>query len=158
MLNCPECDSTCNEGSIVSNRVTCPVCDRPVYIVRDPRDRSATYPALSNSDVLDVPDEVLTYAIVDQSPTHQPPRNMLLEFPGGFACLIAQCSNRTQPSRKSLGKTASAINRTVVSIHLPEELMSYVRSTATPYNNAVNRSGEVERLEEDHQPSPPADR
>ena len=134
MVTCPECDSNCDDGSLVSNAATCSVCDRPVYIVRDPRDRTATYAAISNSDVLELPDDVLTYTIIDQSPRSQPPRNMILEFPAGNACLIAQCSSLTQPKRKSLDKTACAVNRTVISVRLPVELMAYIRSTAKQSN------------------------
>ena len=134
MLKCPECGSTCNDDTIADNTATCAMCDRPVYIVRDPRDCSSIYPAISNSDVLDVPDDVLTYTIIGQSPRDQPPRNMILEFPDGKACLIAQCSNPTQIKRKSLDKTACAVNRTVIFVRLPVELMSYIRSTEKQNN------------------------
>ncbi|GAA5511259.1 hypothetical protein Rcae01_06775 [Novipirellula caenicola] len=134
MPTCPECDSNCDDGRVVSNAATCPVCDRPVYIVRDPRDRLATYAAISNSDSLDVPDDVLTYPIIDQSSQDQPPRNMILEFPDDNACLIAQCSSPTQQKRELLDKPAFALKRTVLSVHLPVELMSYIRSTYKPNN------------------------
>jgi hypothetical protein len=127
---CPECDSRCESDGLDSNAVTCPVCSRLVYVVRDPRNYSAMYAAISNSDALVVPNNVLTYPIVVQSPANEPPRNMIMELSDGHACLIAQCSKPTRLKRKTLVKTASALNRDVIAVHLPLELMSYIRSAS----------------------------
>jgi hypothetical protein len=86
------------------------------------------YAAISNSDNLVVPNNVLSCVIVDQSPTNEPPRNMIIEFIEGNACLIAQCSNSIRPTRKSLNKTASAVKRDVIAVQLPIELMSHIRA------------------------------
>ena len=130
MIVCPECGCDC--AGVLSpgqNSVTCVTCDRPVYIVRDPRDMTIGYGAISNSTLLDVPDDVLVHPIVDQSPIDASPRNMIIEFADGNACVIARCSNPSRTTRKSLEKTAFVLNRSVLDARLPVELMAYIRST-----------------------------
>jgi hypothetical protein len=135
MVVCPECENDCNHDNIDSNVIVCPTCNRMVYIIRDPRDASEFYPGISNSDDLSLPDCVLSGRIVEQSPTDEPPRNMIIDVDGGLACLLVQCKNPVRPRRRALEKTASALRRDVVAVWLPSELMSHIRSSGRSAEN-----------------------
>lgn len=129
MVVCPECQNDCDTENVDSNAITCPTCNRIVYLVRDPRDPFKFYAGISNSDELVVPNCVLSGRILEQSPTNEPPRNMIIDVDGGLACLLVQCKNPVRPRRRALEKTASALRRDVVAVWLPSELMSHIRSS-----------------------------
>ncbi len=135
MVVCPECESDCDNEHIDSNAILCPTCNRIVYIIRDPRDASKFYAGISNSDDLALPDCALTGRILDQSPTDETPRNMIIDIAGGLACLMVQCRKPMHPRRIAVKKTAAALQRDVVAVWLPSELMAYIRSSDPPEEN-----------------------
>ena len=102
-----------------------------MFVIRDPFDSRASFPAIAEAavDTLRVPDDVLLGEIVDQSPIWDTPRNMIIEFNGGNACVIVQADTRsTRATRRSLEKTAAILNRHVLSVYVPVELMTRIRA------------------------------
>jgi hypothetical protein len=103
-------------------------------VVKNPFDPTVEYAGISSASGMLrwVPDDVLAHRIVDQSPPGDPPRHLIIEFDGGAAALVAQSitggSRYTSRTRKKLDKMAIALQREVLFVRLPSELMEQLRS------------------------------
>ena len=104
----------------------------PVFGLRNPFSSDEVYPAICNAaaDLIDVPDDMLLGTVIDQSPVDDSPRNMILEV--GPVALILQLDSGNQQfaaqTRKSLNKTAAALQRDVLFACLPAELLDQIRA------------------------------
>ena len=135
MVSCPVClDHVAATAEDGSNCFRCAACNELVFAIKTPNDPSLPYAAISNASgqLRDIPDDILLHTIVDQSPIADPPRNMTIEFDDGTSVIIinplSDKTNYTKQTRKSLDKTASALNRNVLHVNLPIDLMDEIRN------------------------------
>ena len=141
MIGCPVCPehpaATINVGS---NCFRCSTCNELVFAIKNPFDTTSQYAAISNAagQLNDIPDDILLQNIVDQSPIADPPRNMIIEFDDGASAIIIQPlsdkSEYTTRTRKSLDKTAFVLNRNLLHVCLPVELMDKIRTSSNGGN------------------------
>ncbi len=94
------------------------------------------YAGISNSDDLALLDCVLSGRILDQSPTDETPRNLIIDIAGVSSLLDSTCQKPMRPREQPLKKLRPHYDgRDVVAVWLPSELMAYIRSSYPPGEN-----------------------
>lgn len=135
MIACPVCpDHPVAATPVGSNCFRCSSCQDLVFVVKDPFEPNREFAAVSNTktELREIPDDILTQIIVDQSPTTEPPRNMMIEFDDGASIIMIQRtsddSKYGKRCRKSFDKTAFVFKRNFLHVFLPVELMEQIRA------------------------------